>query len=433
MERSYAVRPRPTDGLIPLDTLDQLPARLAWFAAMRDTTPVLRDEASETWHVFRYDDVERVLTDHATFSSGSGFGDPTAPVASEREGIGASMVATDPLYHRQLRGLVSRAFTPKTVGQLRPRIEGLARGLLDAIQPRGEMELIHDFASPLPIAVIAALLGVPLERRADFKRWSDALVSGQAGNGGDVRHGPEWATQEMTTYFRAVLADRRRQPTQDLIGDLLTAEIDGRRLTEAELIGFCQLLLVAGNETTMNLIANAIICFDEHPEAVARLRREPELMPSAIEEVLRYLPSVWLPLPRRVTTEVELGGRRVPRGAAVFPWLVSANRDERQFPDPDRFDIARTPNRHRTFGHGIHTCLGAPLARLEAAIALPMLLERLPDLRVVRDAPIPVGGGATVFGPRRLPVTFTPSSPTVPDLTGAAEVPMAGRLPHATQ
>lgn len=389
----------------PLATLDQLPQRLAWFAEQREQAPVLWDDASGAWHLFRYDDVKRVLSDHALFSSANG---PAGSQGEAPEGIAASMIATDPPRHRQLRGLVSQAFTPKAINQLRPRIDALAQELLAAAAPRGAMDLIHDFAAPLPVAVIAAMLGVSLERRDDFRRWSDQIVAVQPRELIDPERGPDWAVREMTAYFREVLLKRQHEPGDDLISGLLAAEIDGRRLTETELIGFCQLLLVAGNETTMNLIANAVICLDEHPAAAACLRREPELMPAAIEEVLRFLPPVWMPSPRRVTADVELGGQRIRQGAMVFPWLVSANRDERQFPDPDRFDIDRKPNKHLTFGHGIHACLGSPLARLEAAIALPLLLDRLPDLRIVRDAPIPVVDSGVVFGPKELPVTFSP-------------------------
>ncbi len=389
----------------PLATLDQLPERLAWFAEQRERAPMLWDDASGAWHAFRYDDVHRVLSDYAVFSSASGAA--PAPGAAP-EGIAASMVATDPPRHRQLRGLVSQAFTPKAINQLRPRITALTQELLNAVAPRGAMELIHEFAAPLPVAVIAALLGVSLARRDDFRRWSDQIVAVQAHEFNDPLRGPDWAVREMTAYFREVLWERRREPGDDLISGLLAAEIDGRRLTETELIGFCQLLLVAGNETTMNLIANAVLCLDEHPAAAARLHREPDLMPSAIEEVLRFMPPVWMPSPRRVTADVELGGQRIRQGATIFPWLVSANRDERQFPNPNRFDITRKPNKHLTFGHGIHACLGAPLARLEAAIALPLLLDQLPDLRVKRDAPIPVVDSGVVFGPRALPVTYSP-------------------------
>jgi len=388
---------------LPIATLDQLPERLAWFAEQREQAPVLWDDASGAWHLFQYDDVKRVLSDHPLFSSAS---DSSGAPGEAPEGIAASMIATDPPRHRQLRGLVSQAFTPKAIKQLQLRIDALAQELLGAAAPCGATELIRDFAAPLPVAVIAAMLGVSLARRDDFRRWSDQIVAVQPREVIDPERGPDWAVGEMTAYFREVLVERRREPGDDLISGLLAAEIDGRRLTEAELIGFCQLLLVAGNETTVNLIANAVICLDEHPAAAARLRREPELMPSAIEEVLRFMPPVWMPSPRRVRSDVALGGQRLREGAMVFPWLVSANRDERQFPDLNRFDITRKPNKHLTFGHGIHACLGAPLARLEAAIALPLLLDQLSDLQVVRDAPIPVVDSGVVFGPKVLPVTF---------------------------
>ena len=411
MERIQPTRSSPLGGPPPITTLDQLPARLAWYAEMRETAPVYREEATGLWHVYRYADVDRVVSDYAAFSSETALMDPSG---AEPEGLGASMIAIDSPRHRQLRGLVSQAFTPKAVNNLRPRIAALAEELLTEMRPRGEADLVRDFSYPLPVAVIAEMLGIPLERQADFKRWSDAVVGSPFSGADDEAHRDRQRTVgEMTDYFRQVLAERRAQPGEDLISGLLAAEIDGEHLTERELIGFCQLLLVAGNETTMNLIANAVICFDEHPDAVARLRREPELMRSAIEEVLRYLPPAWIVSPRRATSELELGGQRIEQNAIVIPLLVSANRDWRQFPEPDRFDVARTPNKHRAFGHGVHACLGAPLARLEAAIALPLLLDHLPELRVVRDAPIPIVDSASVsagvFGPKTLPIAFTPS------------------------
>ena len=210
----------------------------------------------------------------------------------------------------------------------------------------------------------------------------------------------------MVGYFLGMIEQRRQQPRDDLISGLTEAQVEGEHLTAQELLGFCILLLIAGNETTTNLIGNAILAFDEQPEAQEQLRNAPKLLPSAIEEALRYRSPVQSMF-RVAAREVELGGQTIPEDAWIVAWIGSANRDGAQFPDPDRFDMARTPNRHVAFGHGIHFCIGAPLARLEARIALGALLERTRDLRVAPDAHLEALGGNIVFGVQQLPVTFT--------------------------
>jgi cytochrome P450 family 109 len=212
--------------------------------------------------------------------------------------------------------------------------------------------------------------------------------------------------EEMYNYFTALLEERRRTPREDLISSLSVAEVDGERLSEPELLSFCTLLLAAGQETTKNLLANTIVCLTDHPESMERLVREPTLIPTAIEEVLRYLPPVWF-LFRQTKAEVELAGQHLPANQVVLAWTASANRDPARFSDPDRFDIEREPNRHLAFGHGIHFCVGAPLARLEARIALPMMLQQLKDIRRVEGVPITVHTGI-VFVIRSLPITFQP-------------------------
>lgn len=395
--------------LPPPTSLDEVPTHFAWLAEMRANHPVYHDESTGTWHVFRYEDVSRVLTDYAVFSSESrgaeGQRDPS-PFA-------ATMIGNDPPRHRQLRGLVSQAFTPRAMEELRPRITAITRDLLAAVRTRGTMDVIHDLAYPLPVTVIAEMLGVPIERQEDFKRWSDAIVSVQLTGASDAdtlarqrQFGA--AMQEMFGYFSGLLVYRREHPGDDLVSGLLTAQLDGQHLTEMELIGFCILLLVAGNETTTNLIGNAIYCLDAHPDALVQVQRQPELTPNLIEEVLRYLPPVW-DMARTVKSDAEIGGKHIPVGAHIVAWIVSANRDADQYPDPDRFDITRKPNRHLAFGHGIHTCIGAPLARLEAGIALPMMLSQLPDLRRIPGEPVETIRSGIVFGAQRLPVAFTPS------------------------
>src|SRR5437879_6573202 len=265
------------------------------------------------------------------------------------------------------------------------------------------MDVIEDVAVPLPVMVIAELLGIPIEHRERFKLWSDAFVTGGRAGMSDVD-----ARREMALFFSDLMEERRRSPREDLISALLAARIDGESLDQRELLSFCILLLVAGNETTTNLIGNAVLCLDEHPDAEADLRAHPELMASAVEEVLRYRSPVQSMF-RLARSEVRLGGQVVPAGDAVVAWIGSANRDPLQFAEPDRFDIRRSPNRHLAFGHGIHFCLGAPLARLEGTIALGALLRRLGRLRVDHTKLQPVPSGI-LHGLQRLPVAFAASS-----------------------
>jgi cytochrome P450 len=380
-------------GLFRSHPLSEIPETYAWFQEKREQQPVFYDEATRLWQVFRYEDVLSVLTDYHRFSSHA-FG----VVGSFLQD---TLVATDPPYHRKLRNLVNMAFTPKAVARLSDRITQMAQELLDEVRPTGKMDVVPDMAFPLPAKVIAELLGVPSEDWNIFERWARVDSSQQnarkQGSGRSMQ-------DEMADYFSRLLAERRRSPREDLISSLSTAEIDGERLSESELVNFCTLLLAAGQETTKNLIANAIVCFTDHPEAMEQLIREPALMPAAIEEVLRYLPPVWF-LFRQTLSDIEIAGQYIPANARVLAWTASANRDATQFPDPDRFDIQREPNRHLAFGHGIHFCVGAPLARLEARIVLPMMLDQLPNLRRVEDFPITVHTGI-VFVIGSLPITF---------------------------
>ena len=274
--------------------------------------------------------------------------------------------------------------------------------------PTGHMDVVSDIAFPLPAKIIAEMLGVPAEDWDIFQRWA-RFGRGRENEGSRARakgSAPDMR-QEMNHYFLRLLEARRKDPRDDLITSLSNAEIDGERLSQQELVNFCFLLLAAGQETTKNLIANAILCLTDHPDSLERLQREPALMPTAIEEVLRYLPPVWF-LFRRTTQDVELGGQHIPADQMVLAWTASANRDAAQFPQSDRFNIQREPNRHLAFGHGIHFCVGAPLARLEAKIVLPMMLEQLKDLKRVEGVPVGIHTGI-VFVIGNLPITFQPA------------------------
>ncbi|HZR41341.1 MAG TPA: cytochrome P450, partial [Ktedonobacteraceae bacterium] len=247
---------------------DQLLAPYEWYRSMRATKPIFHDEEYKAWHLFRYADVLRGMSDYATFSS-----DPRATMKWEPEGpdpILASILRMDPPRHRQLRSLATVAFTPRVVAQMAPRVTAITNELLDKVVATSELDVVQDLAYPLPVTVIAELLGIPSEMREDFKRWSDALVSDEDSQG---RQELMQELQNMYTYFTQVLEERRQHPQSDLISGLLAAEVDGQRLSDIELLGFCALLLVAGNETTTNLIANSILCFDQNPDVVERLRK----------------------------------------------------------------------------------------------------------------------------------------------------------------
>jgi cytochrome P450 len=369
---------------------DRLLNPFPWYDTMRKTDPVHYYEQYGIWQAFRYNDVQRVLSDYTAFSSSFG--------GQNQDPLSTSLISMDPPRHRQLRNIVTQAFTPRTVARLSDRITAIVTELLDKVVTTGRMDIIDDFSYPLPVIVIAEMLGIPQEDRERFKHWSDAIV-GITSSGGN---NPQ---QEMGAYFLNMIAQRRQNPEDDLISALLAAQIDGVHLDQRELLGFCILLLVAGNETTTNLIGNALLCFDEHPETMEQLRAEPDLLPTAIEEVLRYRSPVQL-MYRHAVADIELGDRTIRAGQMIMAQIGSANRDEAQFPNADTFDIRRTPNRHIAFGHGIHFCLGAPLARLEAKIALNLLLERLQDIQRVRTIPLETTGSDIVYGVKHLPVTF---------------------------
>ncbi|MGH2458822.1 MAG: cytochrome P450 [Chloroflexota bacterium] len=344
----------------------------------RDTEPVARDPKTGIWNVFRYQDVATVLADHRTFSSD--FREVLPNLATFGEG---NIVAMDPPRHHQLRGLVSQAFTPRAIARLEARVEELTEELLDRTVDRAEVELVAELAYPLPVTVIAELLGVPAADRPRFKVWADALLEPGDANPNDAV-AMKKATDQIRNFHEYLgdhVADRRIRSRADLLGDLVTAEVDGQRLSDPEIVGFATILLLAGHVTTTALLGNAVLCLDEHPDAQATLRADPAAIPMAIEEVLRYRSPV-AQTTRVTTAEVELGGQLIPARQLLNLWLLSANHDECQFDRPDEFLIGRHPNPHLGFGKGIHFCIGAPLARLESRIALDALLGRYSRIRV---------------------------------------------------
>ncbi len=359
------------------------------YAALRANDPVHFSLALQAWVLTAYEDCALVLRDDETFSSSSdtASGQLAEVLQQQRRefplGETPTVLNSDPPVHTRLRGLLNRAFTPRAIEGLRPRIEEIAASLLiDADAATGRFDVATGFAQPLPIIVIAELLGVPAEDRDRFKRWSVAIARAT-----DVLNAPavlaaaREATRELVAYMDAVVAERRRAPGADILTTLAAAEEEGDRLSHDELLAFSILLLLAGHETTTNLIGNGLLALAARPELVARLREDRSLLAPAVEELLRYDSSVQ-GVVRFARRRTELRGRTIEQGAALLPMVGAANRDPAQFPDPDDLDLARSPNRHLAFGRGIHFCLGAPLARLEGEVAFAALLDRFPEPRI---------------------------------------------------
>ena len=365
------------------------------YAAMREHDPVLRqaglDGETPIWFLTRYEDVvamllddERFVLDPALALTPEELEAQPSPIPPElNELINRHVLTTDGDDHRRLRRLVAKAFTPKMVEQLRPRIQVIADGLIDDIEEKGEADLVDSYAFPLPIIVIAELLGIPAVDRDRFRVWSNTFVSPSLGEDAlDVflEH-----TQQFLTYLTQLFERRRADPADDLVSALLQAEEQGDSLKENELFSMMILLIIAGHETTVSLIANAVLALLTHPEELERLRRDPALVSAAVEELLRYESPVERTITRWAATDVELGGRVIERGHLVIAVLGSANRDASRFPNADKLDLDREDVRHVGFGRGKHFCLGAPLARIEAEIALTTLLRRLPGLRLATE------------------------------------------------
>ncbi len=357
-------------------------------ARLRAEAPVwsatLRDRRT-AWLVTRYEDVAGVLKGDTFAKDKLNAMDPeqrakTPWVPGFLKPLERNMLDLDDPDHVRLRALVSKAFTPRLIERLRGRIEALCEELLDAMERESGTDLVAGYALPLPATVIAELLGVPAEDHARFHRWSNRLVSVSSGRD-MLRALP--AALSFVRYLRNLVERRRANPEDDLITALIRVEEAGDRLSEDELLAMAFLLLVAGHETTVNLIASGTLALLEHPEQTERLRRDPSLVKPAVEELLRYTSPVEMATERYAREDAEIGGRRIPRGGLVLAVLGSANRDERHFEDPDVLDLARDPNRHLAFGRGgVHHCLGAPLARMEGQIALTALMRRFPGARL---------------------------------------------------
>ncbi|MER7349759.1 cytochrome P450 [Streptomyces aurantiacus] len=376
--------------------------------SLRETGPVRFDEAQGVWHVVDYQGVAAVLADPATYSS------DMTPIAPSQEDFDAfkqgNFVGMDPPEHRKFRTLVSQAFTPRVVHGLEPRIEAVCRRLLDTVAGRDRFDVVGTLAHPLPIIVIAELLGIPPDDHPLFQEWAATLFGGDqlgdAPDAADLERALEAiapTVREMNSYVLDHIRHRRAHPADDLISKLIAAEVDGVRLEDQEMVGFVALLLVAGHVTTTALLGNALVAFDQQPGTLTALRAEPDRLPDAVEEVLRLLPP-FPELGRRIARPVVLGGHELPVNSLVMAHLGAANRDPSRFTAPDTLDIRRAPNNHLTFGHGIHFCFGAPLARLEARIALRMLLDDYRDLAIPSYADVTYQNPAVIVGVRQLPV-----------------------------
>ncbi len=386
-----------------------------FYARLRAEAPVYRatlPHKQVAWLVTRYEDVLDVLKDERFVKDRLNAMPPDqrgkAPwVPGILKPLTRNMLDVDEPDHMRLRALVRKAFTPRLIEQLRGRIQTLCDDLLDRVQRKGSTELISDYALPVPATIIADLLGVPAEDRRKFHGWSSKIVSVSPGAAEGLAAlrviPPVWA---FMRYLRKQFRVRRADPRDDLITALVQAEEAGDQLGEDELLAMAFLLLVAGHETTVNLIASGTLALLEHPEQMQMLRQNPSLIKPAVEELLRYTSPVQLATERFAREDVTITGATIPRGELVLAAIGSANRDERQFEDPDTLDITRDPNKHLAFGKGIHHCLGAPLARMEAQIAIDTLLRRFPNLRLaVTPESLQWHRGLFLRGLEKLPLT----------------------------
>ena len=349
------------------------------------------DEPIRAWALMKYRDVYNALRDHDTFASGR---NPLAGKIAPK----LALIQDDPPRHTRFRRLVNKTFTQKRIDGLTPWIASVTKELIDEMGP-DEHDVIPSFAIPLPIKVIARLLGIPGEDYVTLKRWSDAFLAFSS-------MAPEEravSNREMATYFGRMAADRRKQGAEDLITALVEAEIEGESLNDAEILGFCMLLLIAGNETTTNLIGNMLGILADRQDLWRLLREDRSLVDPVIEETLRYESPIQR-LPRHTTREVELAGILLPPGSTISIYYGAANRDPEEFPNPDEFRLDRGLHNHVAFGAGIHYCLGAPLARAEASIALNALLDRYTTLRRGTSPSVRQSSSLVVFGYQRLPL-----------------------------
>lgn len=383
------------------------------YTRMRETSPIHRvtlPDGRGAWLVTRYEDAAAVLRDKRFVKNwrnalGAEEVARVPPVPEAVKLVKENMLYADPPDHARLRRLVSGAFTPDLADRMRPRVQEIANELLDAVKDKGRMDLCKHYAFPLPTIVIAEMLGLPAKDRDKFRDWTDAAASGDG-----TREYLEKITPDMrdfAEYLRAVFERKREDPKDDLMSALARAGEPGDRLSEDELLGMAVALLVGGHENTANIIATGTLALLRHPEQFERLRTEPSLIDAAVEELLRYENPVEKATERFAREDVAIGGTVIPKGEMVLVVLAAANRDPQRFPDPEELDVARADNKHLAFGKGIHHCLGAPLARVEARIAIGTLLRRMPNLRLTVSPESLIWRPGLLFRSlRSLPVEF---------------------------
>lgn len=394
-------RSSPAGYLPPPAALDSRERQLnpfSWFGEMRREAPLRYDDSRGCWEVFTYREVKEAFADWETFSS-------RAPMPADRQNIMRDTIFNvDPPRHTKLRSTVTDAFRPEAIAPLEPKIRSTAETLLEDAADDGRMDFVADFAQPLPILVIAELLGIPDEDLEQFRTWCDILTKDQSTIGSDAVKEQQRVGMEMADYFTTIIERRREEPKDDLISELAQSELDGEPMPVSDILGFGALLLIAGNITTAHAITNALRCFSNH-DLLTELAGDEARIETAMEEVYRYRPPV--PIHRRVVTEdTEFAGENLRKGDLVMLWTISANRDEDRFDDTETFDPDRDPNPHITFGHGIHACLGSALARLEGRVALSTFLDMFDEITVVETDPDPVWNTAA-HGVKSLEVEIT--------------------------
>lgn len=378
-----------------------------YYTYLRQHAPVYQIPSVGFWAVSRYDDVIYILRNPQIFSAATVYATMTGDL-NPFPPQAPALVSTDPPDHTRLRKLVNRAFTPRRVASLELHIREVVRQLLERMAAQSACDLIRDFAAPLPGIIIAELMGVEPERRGDFKRWAEDIVRGCGGAGiPQEEHGKiRQSLTDFRTYLQAAIASYRRRPGDNLLSDLVRAEEENQTLTAEEIMSLAILVQLGGNETTTDLLGNAVLALFQHPQEFAKVQADLTLVSQLAEEAVRYeAPVQWLM--RQTTQETELAGTKLPAGAIVMALFGSANRDERKFPDPDRFDISRNTEGHVGFGFGIHFCLGAQLARLIARVALEELLRRFPRLSW-RDEQVTRSESFFLRGLKSLPLVCDP-------------------------
>ncbi|MGH2599443.1 MAG: cytochrome P450 [Dehalococcoidia bacterium] len=407
-----------TSAPLPLQDIDLINPETYRDGPPHDIFRLLRREAPVYWHegrgfpgfwiITKYEDVIRISRDPQTFISGKGVGMNTDPErADDNITAGRMMLVTDPPRHVRLRRLVNKGFTPRQIAALEPHVREIVTGIIDEASPLGECDFVEDISAKLPLAIICEMMGVPKENWRQIFDWSNRSIGAddpEYQTDPTAQETGRRAQMETFAYFYRLVQERRKEKRDDLVSILSDAEVDDERLSDEDILLFCFLLMVAGNETTRNATTGGMLALIEHPEQRQRLMDDPSLLPSAIEEILRWVSPV-MHFARIATQDTEIRGQPIRAGEKVVMWYPAANRDEEIFPDPYTFDVSRMPNEHLAFGIGEHFCLGASLARLELQVMFEELLHRLPDIEPT--GPVQRLRSTLVAGIKHMPVRYT--------------------------